>query len=203
MLLGVYDANAFNEFHEEPAIMLGVFSFMIVAIVFLLNLLVAQLTTAYDSVYQDMVGYARLGRIEIIVECMGGVPRRRWDAFVNVMNFDAKIEFGEGDVGVSGGFEAKELASLKPTTKDQIRRFGGSTSVAMQWPEEEGDGDEADRFDRLEQLIQKALKRITKGGGGGGKSKGGGGSKTMSGTGSHQESGSGGGEGSGDGGDED
>merc|ERR1719183_1624731 len=49
-----------------------------------------------------------------------------------------------------------------------IRRFGGSTSVEMQWPvEQEGTGsDENDRFDRLEGLIQKTLKRITRTGGG-------------------------------------
>jgi len=43
-----------------------------------------------------------------------------------------------------------------------IRRFGGSTSPAAQWPEEDtAGGDEEDRFERMEKLIEKAMKRMT------------------------------------------
>ena len=38
-----------------------------------------------------------------------------------------------------------ELASLNPTTVDMIRRFGGSTSPEIQWPEEETENDGEDR----------------------------------------------------------
>ena len=52
-----------------------------------------------------------------------------------------------------------------------------STSISIQWPEEEeGDGDEDDRWERLEQLIQKTMKKLAKGGG---KKKGGGSSSGM------------------------
>merc|ERR1719405_344594 len=45
-----------------------------------------------------------------------------------------------------------------------IRRFGGSTSPEIQWPEDdaEGLGDGEDRFEKLEKLIQRTLKRVTK-----------------------------------------
>merc|ERR1712100_280675 len=66
-------------------------------------------------------------------------------------------------------------------TSDMIKRFGGSTSVEMQWPvEQEGQGDEDDRFERLENLIQKTLKRITKTGSGGKGGRGGANSGTGS-----------------------
>merc|ERR1719409_218953 len=96
---------------------------------------------------------------------MPSVSKRRWLAFVSSLKLDQKIEFNAGDIGVSGGMQLKEPANLNPTTKDQIRRFGGSTSLSMQFPaEDDEEGDESDRFDRLEKLIQKALKRITHGG---------------------------------------
>jgi len=115
-----------------------------------------------------MIGYARLERIEIIVGIMPVVSEKRWRGFCESLKLDSKCEFNAGDIGVTGGIQIQEAANLNPTTQDMIKRFGGSTSVEMQWPAEtEGTGDEADRFERLENLIQKTLKRITKGGGGG------------------------------------
>merc|ERR1719181_436098 len=98
------------------------------------------------------------------------VSQKRWIFFLDSLKLDTKVEFNAGDVGVTGGMQILEAANLNPTTSDMIKRFGGSTSVEMQWPvEQEGQGDEADRFERLENLIQKTLKRITKGGAGGGR----------------------------------
>merc|ERR1712159_472744 len=131
--------------------------------------LVAQLTCAYEAVYADMIGYARLERIEIIVGCIPVVSAKRWGAFLDALKLETKVEFNAGDIGVNGGIQILEAANLNPTTADMIKRFGGSTSVEMQWPvEQEGQGDEADRFERLENLIQKTLKRIAKGSGAGG-----------------------------------
>ena len=45
---------------------------------------------------------------------------------------------------------------------ENIRRFGGSTSPAMPWPNEDhssGDGAE-DKLDRLEKIILRATKRL-------------------------------------------
>merc|ERR1719323_3080586 len=77
------------------------------------------------------------------------------------MAFEECLEFNEGDIGLSGGVQVQEPANANPTTTDTIRRFGGSTSPAMQWPTEDNAGDdEEDRFDKIESLIQKAMKRI-------------------------------------------
>merc|ERR1719355_72897 len=97
------------------------------------------------------------------------VSQKRWRAVIEALRLDSKLEFGSGDVGVTGGIQIFEAANLNPTTEDMIKRFGGSTSVEMQWPaEQEGTGTgEADRFERLENMIQKTLKRMTKGSGGG------------------------------------
>merc|ERR1712039_973747 len=76
----------------------------------------------------------------------------------------------------AGGIQLLEPASLNITTVDMIRRFGGSTSPAAQWPEEDQAGDdEEDRFERMEKLIEKAMKRMTSSGG---KKKGGAGASS-------------------------
>merc|ERR1719261_1419306 len=181
----MFDGAHFEYYESDPLVLICVFVFMVAVIVFLMNMLVAQLTCAYEAVYSDMIGYARLERIEIIVGCIPVVSQKRWSAFLDALKLDTKVEFNAGDIGVNGGVQILEAASLNPTTTDMIKRFGGSTSVEMQWPvEQDQTNDEADRFERLENLIQKTLKRITKGGSGGG-GKGRGGSRGGSGTGSN------------------
>merc|ERR1719359_1825846 len=165
----MFDGAHYEYYESDPLVLTCVFIFMVAVIVFLLNMLVAQLTCAYEAVYSDMIGYARLERIEIIVGIMPVVSQKRWSGFVESLKLESKIEFNAGDIGVNGGIQILKAANLNPTTQDMIRRFGGSTSVEMQWPAEQDTNDEADRFERLENLIQKTLKRITKGGTGGGK----------------------------------
>jgi hypothetical protein len=180
MALKMYDGTHFELYERDPVVLVCVFVFLLTAQIFLVNMLIAQLTCAYESVYTDMVGYARLERVEIITVTMPQVSEKKWRTFINNMKLDSKVEFNAGDIGVTGGVQTTEPASANPTTADLIRRFGGSTSVELQWPEDaEGEGDENDRFDRLENLSQKTLKRITKSGG----KKGAGGTGTMSGSG--------------------
>merc|ERR1711988_35518 len=187
MTMRMYDGAHFEMYESDPLVLVCVFVFLIAIMVFLLNMLVAQLTCAYEAVYVDMIGYARLERIEIIVGIMPVVSDKRWRAFSESLKLDQKCEFNAGDIGVTGGVQILEPANSNPTTQDMIKRFGGSTSVEMQWPaEQEGTGDEADRFDRLENLIQKTLKRITKSGSGG---RGKGGSAMNSGSGSGENDG--------------
>jgi len=100
---------------------------------------------------------------------MPSVPAWRWQRFLKNLRLDERCEFGEGDLGLAGGIQVWEPAALNITTVDMIRRFGGSTSTAAQWPEEAGD-DEDDQLDRIEKLVEKAMKRM---GSGGGKKKGG------------------------------
>jgi hypothetical protein len=197
MVLQMFSGVHYERLHEEPSILYGCFAYLVVTQIFLLNMLIAQLSCAYDAVYSDMVGYARLKRVLIIVESMPQVSAKRWSRWTQSLGFEQRIEFNEGDIGLANGLATTEAASLNPTTQDQIKRFGGSTSPSIQWPEEESAGDDdSDKFERLETLIKRAMERITKTGGGGGKKKGGGSSAGM-GTGSGEGAGSGDGEGSG------
>ena len=76
--------------------------FIILVVVVLLNLLVAQLNMAYKLAHSDMQGYARLTRASIIVSTVEQVSRKRWRRFLQSLNFEQRLEFNEGDIGVSG-----------------------------------------------------------------------------------------------------
>merc|ERR1712039_56501 len=155
--------------------LVAMFFYVTTTVVFLLNLLIAQLNCSYQATYKDMVGFARLNRGKIVYETMPSVSKTRWERFIGGMRLDERVEFGEGDIGLSGGIQVWEPASANITTVDMIRRFGGSTSPAAQWPEEENAGDdEEDRFDRMEKLIEKAMKRMSSSGKPGKKGAGGG-----------------------------
>jgi len=205
MFLRMYIVDHYVGMMADPVLFICAALFLVISIIFLLNMLIAQLTCAYQAVYVDMVGIARLERIEIIVETMRLVSPKRWQRFVDTLLFGERIEFNVGDIGLMGGIQVLEPAGANPTTIDMIHRFGGSTSPSIQWPEEEeGDGDEDDRWERLEALIQKTMKKLAKSGGGkkkaGGKSSSGMGSSGKGGTSSGAGASSG--EGGGDDGDE-
>jgi hypothetical protein len=66
-------------------------------VIFRVNMLIAQFNCAYDAIYQDMVGYARLKRIKIIVETVPLVTKQNWHSFISDLNFGQKLEFNDGD----------------------------------------------------------------------------------------------------------
>ncbi|CAK0847963.1 unnamed protein product [Prorocentrum cordatum] len=178
--LGMYSGTAFLRLHEEAMLLIAVVIYVIVSAVFLLNMLIAQLNCSYQATYLDMVGYARLNRGKIVTEAMSVVTEKRWRWFVDSLHLDERCEFGEGDIGLAGGIQVREPANANITTVDMIRRFGGSTSVLAQWPEDDlMANDEEDRFERMEKMIAKAMKRMSssdskkKKGGGGGSGTGG------------------------------
>jgi len=160
MVVGTYSSQRYAALEDEPLVLAAVFVFLMTFLL-LLNLLIAQLSCAYSAVYDDMVGYARLERAEIIVEIMPVVPNWRWARFTSSLRLNRKCEFNEGDLGPAGGIQVREPASANPTSIDMIRRFGGSTSSEMPWPEEDDeDADEDARYERTQKMIARTLQRI-------------------------------------------
>lgn len=160
MFLGWYTGEAADLSHANLVVLLSQWCFLVCLLVFLGNMLVAQLSCAYGTIYADVVGYARLKRINIIVESMPQVSDKAWNWFINSLRLDRKIVFNEGDVGVAGGIATTEPASLHPTNVDSIRRYGGSTSPLMQWPDESDVEEEGDVFERIERVITKHTRRV-------------------------------------------
>eukprot|EP00450_Noctiluca_scintillans_P035959 CAMPEP_0194550370 /NCGR_PEP_ID=MMETSP0253-20130528/95677_1 /TAXON_ID=2966 /ORGANISM="Noctiluca scintillans" /LENGTH=354 /DNA_ID=CAMNT_0039397809 /DNA_START=410 /DNA_END=1474 /DNA_ORIENTATION=+ len=163
LCLGMASVVTYRKIEAEAVVFACVGVFILGTSFFLLNLLIAQLTCAYDAIFDDMVGYARLGRIGIIVETMTKVPSSTWDSFVGSLRLDKPCEFVAGDLGVSGGLQVLEPASAHTINVDMIGRFGGSTSATQPWPAESED-DDNDRIERMEKVILRSLKRRKKGG---------------------------------------
>eukprot|EP00929_Paragymnodinium_shiwhaense_P020513 TRINITY_DN13656_c0_g2_i2.p1 TRINITY_DN13656_c0_g2~~TRINITY_DN13656_c0_g2_i2.p1 ORF type:complete len:620 (-),score=126.44 TRINITY_DN13656_c0_g2_i2:399-2150(-) len=175
MLLGMLSPDVYEEIRTEPIVLMGCYVFILTAGLYLLNLLAAQLTCSYKVVFNDMVGYARLGRVRIINDTLPRVPRKRWARMIVGLEMDNKLEFNEGDIGVAGGIQLMEPSNVHPTLVETIKRVGGTTSPLVAWPEEDtsGTGD-GERFERLEKMIQRGIqaradtmrKAKRKGGGG-------------------------------------
>jgi len=167
MAMRIVDADRFKEFFVEPWVALTIFMYLILVVILLSNQLVAQLTCAYTSIFTDMVGLARLGRMKIIVETLPRVSKKKWARFVDSLDLGKKLEFNKGDQGIAGGVQMREPANEHPTTVDIILRFGGSTSPAMRWPDStSSSASEDDQFARLEKLVKRTLSRSHGRGGG-------------------------------------
>jgi hypothetical protein len=172
--LGMFPRLYFDEVFADPILAIAFCVFVIAVLIFLIRLLVAQLILAYEEVYDDMVGYARLNRGSVICETMLYVSTKQWSKLVERLRFNDKLEFNEGDIGLAGGIQVTEPANLHPTTVDMIRRFGGSTSPMNLWPAEHDahlDEDE-NKLEKLEKLVLRFCKAVEAGGGGGGGKKG-------------------------------
>lgn len=160
MSLAMFPQAYYQLFEQEANLLVVIIIFVLIVSIILVNLLVAQLNQAYQHVYTDMQGYARLNRASVIVTTLEGISAKRWARFLQGMKFEERLEFNEGDVGLPGGVQIMEPAATNIVTTDSIRRFGGSSAVAMPWPEE--DDSMEDRFDRLEKLILSAVKKMGK-----------------------------------------
>mmetsp|Transcript_69068 Transcript_69068/g.179415 ORF Transcript_69068/g.179415 Transcript_69068/m.179415 type:complete len:1273 (-) Transcript_69068:209-4027(-) len=158
--VGLFEGD-FREYFDAPFLLMCIFFFVTVSAILLINLLIAQLNCSYEYVYADMVGFARLTRASLIADMLQACPPMRWSRFVATLRFDQRVEFDEGDVGLSGALQVKEPASLNPVMVDSINRYGGTCSPDMQWPAEQGQ-DEEDRFERIERLMQTALAKLSK-----------------------------------------
>lgn len=147
--------------NSEPVLLMVLLVFVALASILLLNLLIAQLNRSYEYIYQDMLGFARLNRASLIVDAMMDCGELRWLRFVGSLKLDEPIEFDPGDLGLPGGIQIMEHQSLHTVKDEQIVRYGGSTSPDLPWPEsKKAVDDQDDRFDRLEMLFRKAMKRF-------------------------------------------
>eukprot|EP00929_Paragymnodinium_shiwhaense_P023000 TRINITY_DN1450_c0_g1_i3.p1 TRINITY_DN1450_c0_g1~~TRINITY_DN1450_c0_g1_i3.p1 ORF type:complete len:1102 (+),score=273.12 TRINITY_DN1450_c0_g1_i3:79-3384(+) len=171
MLLKLYPAEGFTAMQEERVVLIGVYLYLVIAVVFLHNVLIAQLCCSYAAIYADMVGFARLKRSRIIVDAMPAVTQKRWVTFKDALGLDSRLEFNEGDIGIAGGMQIEEPANLNPTTTDTIRRVGGSTSPLAPWSETDEDAEndliskvEANAKRLIDALSTKNTKKQKKGG---------------------------------------
>lgn len=153
----------YRELQYDPALLFAVIVFVCASAILLLNLLIAQLNCSYEHVYQDMLGYAHLNRASVIMESLQTCSETRWQRFVTSLRLDQRVEFNEGDLGLPGAIQLLEPASLNPVTVERITRYGGTCSPEMRWPEEtSSSSNNMDRYERMEHLVKKTLKKFNK-----------------------------------------
>jgi len=152
----------YRDFQHDPILLTAVFSFVTASAILLLNLLIAQLNCSYVYIYANMVGYARLKRMSVVVETLRKTKAEKWGKFVDTLGLDVQLEFGEGDVGMAGGISHTEAANMHVVTKDRIMRFGGACTPDLQWPEDITDKleDSDENIMKLEKLMKTALSKL-------------------------------------------
>lgn len=163
--VGLYQGD-YRDMQEDPLLLFCVFTFVTFSVVLLLNLLIAQLNRTYEYINQDMIGFAQLNRASLIVDAMESCPKSRWNRFLKTLNFDERKEFDEGDLGLSGCILEEEDSTLNRISHEMIKRFGGSTSRDLPWPEAKTMKmavdleDEESRLEQMETVLQKTLRRM-------------------------------------------
>eukprot|EP00445_Apocalathium_hangoei_P024352 CAMPEP_0203930556 /NCGR_PEP_ID=MMETSP0359-20131031/69271_1 /ASSEMBLY_ACC=CAM_ASM_000338 /TAXON_ID=268821 /ORGANISM="Scrippsiella Hangoei, Strain SHTV-5" /LENGTH=1214 /DNA_ID=CAMNT_0050859743 /DNA_START=103 /DNA_END=3744 /DNA_ORIENTATION=+ len=165
--LQIYEDD-YRDFQEDSILLAMVFLFITASAILLLNLLIAQLNCSYVYVYKNMFGFARLRRAEVIVEQLSeNCSEKQWRRVVATFGLDVQMEFNAGDIGIAGGMSVEEPANAFTVTHDKVIRYGGSCSPEAQWPEESGEAEEVgdDKFERMERLIQRTLKKLSQSGG--------------------------------------
>jgi len=110
---------------------------VIMSNVLLLTLLGAMLTSVAYLQHKDSLGLTFLERGKDIVELesMCGINRRIH--IYEQLGFENRIEFDEGDLGVSGGIQVYESATRNVhglAADDRILRFPGEASSKIPWP---------------------------------------------------------------------
>lgn len=171
MSFALFNPTEYTHVHGTVLIFILLILFQVSIFVFLINLLVAQLCSAHSSMYADILGYARIQRIMTIYATMPYVSMPAWTKWIHSLMLDQKLEFGVGDVGLSGGIQILEAANLNPTIVESIRRVGGSTHATAQWPEEPEE-EEGQGLARVEKMVTRLMQsmdstRRRKGKGGG------------------------------------
>lgn len=147
--LGMISSKQLHSLGDDFTLYLALSIFVTLVLIFLLSLLVAQLNQASDSRYDEMLGFARLHRCDSVVALVETISKKKWNTFQENLHLWERLEFNAGDVGIAGGLQVLEPAVNHPTASETIKRYGGTSSVEMPWPEERTGGD-VDPFEELE-----------------------------------------------------
>jgi uncharacterized membrane protein YgcG len=159
MAFALFDPTKYDTVSHTVLIFILLILFQVAIFVFLINLLIAQLCSAHSAMYTDILGYARIQRMITIYATMPYVSLPAWKTWIDSLCLDQKLEFGVGDVGLSGGLQIMEPANANPTIVESIRRVGGSTSPNAQWPEE-AEEEEGQGLARVERMLTRITQSL-------------------------------------------
>jgi len=162
--LGIFPESEYAVIKDELPKFVSLSLFLALVTIFLLSLLVAQLTESYRTMFADMTGFARLNRASVVVSVMAEARQARWASFLRTLNFGERLEFNEGDVGPAGGVQIQEPANEHTVTQDSILRYGGPTAPTVPWPEDDRNAEVStdDKLQHMENRLERMEKLLTK-----------------------------------------
>eukprot|EP00919_Chromeraceae_sp_WS-2016_P004889 GHVR01011577.1.p1 GENE.GHVR01011577.1~~GHVR01011577.1.p1 ORF type:complete len:497 (+),score=60.24 GHVR01011577.1:365-1855(+) len=135
-----------NVIDDQTFPVTGIIAFILFtacAIILLLNLLIAQITTAYEYVHLKVKGYALIDKAKFCLEGEAGTSiKKRIDIFKQ-LGLDYPLDFDVNEVGPSGGVQV-----LEPSYKRMLEgtiygrnerplRFSGPIGDKLPWPKSE------------------------------------------------------------------
>merc|ERR1719421_2529572 len=139
VMLGIFELD-FGGQHNDLVLQLSLLIFMILAVVLLLNLLIAQLNQTYHEVWKEMEGYALIHRASITVEIESTLKMQRRRAMWDSLEFKEPLEFDKADIGIAGGVQTKQMPQrigagksdeeIHDRSVDRIQRFAGDPNPA-------------------------------------------------------------------------
>merc|ERR1719316_2467573 len=143
VMLGIFELD-FGGQHNDLVLQLALLIFMILAVVLLLNLLIAQLNQTYHEVWKEMTGYALMHRASITVEIESTLKMEKRKAMWDSLNFEEPLEFDKADIGIAGGVQTKQMPQrigagtksdeIHDRSVDRIQRFAGDPNPLLPWP---------------------------------------------------------------------
>jgi len=160
----VFDGTQFSGQMQFFFILFAVFS-----VLFLLNLIAAVFTATTYLQNSDVEGMTYLSRAKIIVELESICTLEQRVELWVANKFDERIEFDEGDLGLSGGIQVNEpLGKHAKDNKvdDNIQRFPGEASSKIPWPIQQSTAKTVDEklayLDGMFVRILKSLREMMK-----------------------------------------
>merc|ERR1719171_355340 len=143
VMLGIFELDFVGD-HNDIVLQLSLLIFMILAVVLLLNLLIAQLNQTYHEVWKEMTGYALMHRASITVEIESTLKMEKRKAMWDALNFEEPLEFDKADIGIAGGIQTMQKAQrigagtksdeIHDRSVDRIQRFAGDPNPLLPWP---------------------------------------------------------------------
>uniref|UniRef100_A0A0G4HCC2 Globin domain-containing protein n=1 Tax=Chromera velia CCMP2878 TaxID=1169474 RepID=A0A0G4HCC2_9ALVE len=144
------------------------FFFTIVAVILMLNLLIAQITIAYEFVHHEVGGFARLGHAKVVLSIEACMSLRTRLRLYKRLGFDRPLEFDDGDFGPSGGVQTFERpsdqilnrrgASRWFEAEERVQRRSGPTGDHLPWPKTEVKKalDDKEKLNFIYEMIKKS-----------------------------------------------
>ena len=146
MLRTIIGLHSPSTTYVSPVGMFVYVLFIVIIDVGFLNILIAQLALAYESLTKETAGFSRMNRAYTTVEIESIMSVKRRTKYFDELGFENPLEFDNGDAGPPGGLQVLEPASVRADPRyipDRIMRYTGEANENDPWPRLDGAEEES------------------------------------------------------------